>query len=214
MSALGWSSWPNRATPRKFARPKLPRRKRQTPPDAKWPPRGFSGSRSSAIRRRPGFTLETAQATCRTLSSSATGSFYVVKNSKLRFCSKAQARANLPKKSRKNAIGSSELATLPVAARRITWSGRSSASPGSTVTEGQTILDLADCAHRFVVVDLPEREFEQIKASEAASVRLIGSDEWRSRQGPTGNGLGSPHRRSATCRANSSSDLEQYFGRG
>ncbi len=71
-------------------------------------------------------------------------------------------------------IGHSSL-SLP--ADHVVWSV--SASPGSTVTEGQTILDLADCAHRFVVVDLPEREFEQIKASEAASVRLIGSDEWR-----------------------------------
>ncbi len=68
--------------------------------------------------------------------------------------------------------------TLSLPADHVVWSV--SASPGSTVTEGQTILDLADCAHRFVVVDLPEREFEQIKASEAASVRLIGSDEWRS----------------------------------
>lgn len=73
--------------------------------------------------RRPGFTLETAQATCPTLSSSATGSFYVVKNLKLRFCSKAQARANSPAKLRKNATGSSELATLPCPCPRITWSG-------------------------------------------------------------------------------------------
>ena len=48
----------------------------------------------------------------------------------------------------------------------------------STVTEGQTLLDLADCAHRFVAVDLPERDFEQIKAGDPAYVRLIGSDEW------------------------------------
>jgi multidrug resistance efflux pump len=53
------------------------------------------------------------------------------------------------------------------------------ASPGSTVTEGQTILDLASCARRFVAVELPEREFERIKAGDAADVRLIGSDEWR-----------------------------------
>jgi multidrug resistance efflux pump len=59
----------------------------------------------------------------------------------------------------------------------VVWSV--SASPGSTVTEGQTILDLADCAHRFVVVDLPEREFEQIKAGDVAAVRLIGSDDWK-----------------------------------
>ncbi|KAB2937858.1 MAG: HlyD family efflux transporter periplasmic adaptor subunit [Hyphomicrobium sp.] len=53
------------------------------------------------------------------------------------------------------------------------------ASPGSIVSEGQTVLDLADCDHRFVAVELPEREFENIKPSDPASVRLIGSNEWR-----------------------------------
>jgi multidrug resistance efflux pump len=62
-------------------------------------------------------------------------------------------------------------------ADHVVWSV--SASPGSTVTEGQTILDLADCAHRFVVVDLPDREFERIKAGDIAAVRLIGSDDWQ-----------------------------------
>ncbi len=71
-------------------------------------------------------------------------------------------------------IGHSDV-SLP--ADHVVWSV--SASPGSTVTEGQTILDLADCAHRFVAVDLPEREFEQIKANDSVSVRLIGSDDWR-----------------------------------
>jgi HlyD family secretion protein len=52
------------------------------------------------------------------------------------------------------------------------------ASPGSTVTEGQTILDLASCERRFVAVELPEREFERIKAGDAADVRLIGGGEW------------------------------------
>jgi len=58
----------------------------------------------------------------------------------------------------------------------IVWSV--AASPGSTVTEGQTILDLADCDHRFIAVDLPEREFEKTKPGDPANVRLIGSDEW------------------------------------
>lgn len=53
------------------------------------------------------------------------------------------------------------------------------ASPGSIVSEGQTVLDLADCDHRFVAVELPEREFENIKPGDTASVRLIGSTEWR-----------------------------------
>jgi hypothetical protein len=60
------------------------------------------------------------------------------------------------------------------------------------VTEGQAILDLADCAHRFVVVDLPEREFERIKAGDTAAVRLIGSDDWK--QGKIRQVLGSAAR--------------------
>jgi multidrug resistance efflux pump len=84
-------------------------------------------------------------------------------------------------------VGHSNL-LLP--ADHVVWSV--SASPGSTVTEGQTILDLADCAHRFVVVDLPEREFEQIKAGDTAAVRLIGSDDWR--QGKVRQVLGSAAR--------------------
>jgi multidrug resistance efflux pump len=75
-------------------------------------------------------------------------------------------------------------------ADHVVWSV--AASPGSTVTEGQTILDLADCAHRFVVVDLPEREFEQIKAGDTAAIRLIGSDDWK--QGKIRRVLGSAAR--------------------
>jgi multidrug resistance efflux pump len=77
-------------------------------------------------------------------------------------------------RSRLDRIGHSDVA-LP--ADHVVWSVM--ASPGSTVTEGQTILDLADCTRRFVVVDLPEREFERIKANAPAEVRLFGSDEWR-----------------------------------
>jgi multidrug resistance efflux pump len=47
-------------------------------------------------------------------------------------------------------LGHADL-SLPQA--HVVWSV--SASPGSTVTEGQTLLDLADCAHRFVAVELP-----------------------------------------------------------
>jgi len=75
---------------------------------------------------------------------------------------------------RLNRISHSDL-LLP--ADHVVWSV--SASPGSTVTEGQTILDLANCTHRFVVVDLPERDFERVRAGDSPSVRLIGSDEWR-----------------------------------
>jgi multidrug resistance efflux pump len=80
-------------------------------------------------------------------------------------------------RSRLDRIGHSDV-VLP--ADHVVWSVL--ASPGSTVTEGQTILDLADCSHRFVVVDLPEREFEQIKPNAPAEVRLIGSDDWRQGQ--------------------------------
>jgi len=66
-------------------------------------------------------------------------------------------------------------AVLP--GRHVVWS--TGASPGSAVTEGQGVLDLADCEHRFVVVQLQERDFEQIKAGDAAQVRLVGSNEWR-----------------------------------
>jgi hypothetical protein len=64
--------------------------------------------------------------------------------------------------------------TLP--SSHVVWSV--AASPGSAVVEGQTLVDFADCEHRFVVVDLPERDFEQIKAGDPAAVRLIGSNEW------------------------------------
>jgi multidrug resistance efflux pump len=64
--------------------------------------------------------------------------------------------------------------TLPQS--HVVWSV--AASPGSAVVEGQTLLDLADCGRRFVAVELPARDFEQIKAGDAAAVRLIGSNEW------------------------------------
>ena len=64
--------------------------------------------------------------------------------------------------------------TLP--ADHVVWS--IGASPGSTVVEGQFVLDLAACRNRFVAVELPEREFERIKTGDRAAVRLIGSDTW------------------------------------
>jgi multidrug resistance efflux pump len=69
---------------------------------------------------------------------------------------------------------------LALPAGHVVWS--TAASPGSAVTEGQTILDLADCDHQFVAVELPERDFEQIKTGDAASVRMIGGDQWRQGQ--------------------------------
>jgi hypothetical protein len=67
---------------------------------------------------------------------------------------------------------------LALPAHHVVWSVV--ASPGSTVVEGQLVLDLADCRHRFVAVELPEREFERIKAGDRAAVRLIGGDAWSS----------------------------------
>ena len=97
------------------------------------------------------------------------------------------AAETMGERSRLDQTGHTELL---LHADHVVWSV--SASPGATVTEGQTILDLADCAHRFVVVDLPEREFEQIKAGDVAAVRLIGSDDWK--QGKVRQVLGSAAR--------------------
>jgi multidrug resistance efflux pump len=69
---------------------------------------------------------------------------------------------------------------LSLPAQHVVWSV--AASPGSTVSDGQTLFDLADCEHRFVVVALAEREFEQIKAGAPGFVRLIGSDDWKQGQ--------------------------------
>jgi multidrug resistance efflux pump len=65
---------------------------------------------------------------------------------------------------------------LSLPADHVVWSV--AASPGSMVTEGQTVLDLADCDRRFVAVELPERDFEQTKAGDMVAVRLIGSSDW------------------------------------
>ncbi|WFU45003.1 HlyD family efflux transporter periplasmic adaptor subunit [Bradyrhizobium sp. CB82] len=69
---------------------------------------------------------------------------------------------------------------LSLPAAHVVWSV--AASPGSMVTEGQPVLDFADCGRRFIVVELPERDFEKIKAGDAATVRLIGSQEWKTGQ--------------------------------
>jgi multidrug resistance efflux pump len=65
---------------------------------------------------------------------------------------------------------------LVLPAGYVVWS--TAASPGSTVVEGQAVIDLADCRRRFVAVELPEREFEQIKVGDRASVRLVGGNTW------------------------------------
>lgn len=65
-------------------------------------------------------------------------------------------------------------AVLP--AGHVVWS--IAASPGTSVVEGQTILDVANCAERFVVVELPERDFDSMRPGMPASVRLLGGGEW------------------------------------
>ena len=62
-------------------------------------------------------------------------------------------------------------------AHHVVWSVP--ASPGSMVSEGQTLIDLAPCERRFVSVELAERDFEKIKAGGLAFVRLIGSNDWK-----------------------------------
>lgn len=61
-------------------------------------------------------------------------------------------------------------------ARHVVWSV--AASPGSSVAEGQTVLDLAACQNRFMTVEIPERDFEKFKTGAPAYVRLVGSNEW------------------------------------
>jgi multidrug resistance efflux pump len=65
---------------------------------------------------------------------------------------------------------------LALPAGYVVWS--TAASPGSTVVEGQTVMDIADCRRRFVAVEMPERDFEQINDGDRAAVRLVGSDVW------------------------------------
>ena len=52
------------------------------------------------------------------------------------------------------------------------------ASPGAGVVEGQTIMDLASCLRRFIIVELPARDFESVRPGSSAEVRLLGSDNW------------------------------------
>jgi hypothetical protein len=66
---------------------------------------------------------------------------------------------------------------LLLPANYVVWSAP--ASPGATVSEGQTLLDLAACENRFVDVELPERDFEQIIPGAPAFVRLMGNSNWK-----------------------------------
>lgn len=61
-------------------------------------------------------------------------------------------------------------------ANRIVW--RTLVSPGQSVANGVTLLELADCTHRFVEVTLPERRMEAMQPGAPAKIRLIGSNDW------------------------------------
>ena len=131
------------------------------PGAAKWLMHEFSVSRSNRIRPGMAFSLRTAPAMRRTLSSSAIGSHYVVKleTEMLQQTSitKQLAAEVTEERDRLDQIGHSDV-SLP--ADHVVWSVL--ASPGSTVTEGQTVLDLADCVNQFVVVDLPNENLNKL----------------------------------------------------
>jgi multidrug resistance efflux pump len=65
---------------------------------------------------------------------------------------------------------------LQLPARHVVWSME--ASPGTAVTEGQTILYLANCETRFLAVELQARDFDQINIGDTAYVRLVGDKMW------------------------------------
>jgi multidrug resistance efflux pump len=87
-------------------------------------------------------------------------------------------------------VKSSTSYSLPLPSGHVVWS--TEASPGTAVTEGQTILHLADCSARFLAVELRERDFEQIDTGDRAYVRLIGHETWH--EGWVQNVLGSAAR--------------------
>lgn len=58
----------------------------------------------------------------------------------------------------------------------VVW--RALVSPGESVGAGAALVELADCAHRFVEVTLPERRMETVQPGSTARVRLIGSSTW------------------------------------
>jgi multidrug resistance efflux pump len=66
---------------------------------------------------------------------------------------------------------------VTLAANSVVWALET--SPGSSVTAGTAILDLADCTRRFVEVSLPERRIEAILPGQPVKVRLIGATEWQ-----------------------------------
>lgn len=86
----------------------------------------------------------------------------------------AQLDGEMEKEARRVERTSRYELTLP--AGHVVWT--ITASPGAPVVEGQTIMDLANCERRFVLVELPERDFESVRPGGRATVRLLGADSW------------------------------------
>lgn len=59
---------------------------------------------------------------------------------------------------------------------RLVWNV--AAREGSEVVEGQTLLDLADCRSRFLVVELPAAKIERVHVGQTARIRLLGARQW------------------------------------
>lgn len=87
----------------------------------------------------------------------------------------AQVKAQLAAERQIYARATSFEAVLP--AEHLVWTVE--ARPGSEVVEGQTLMTVADCRDRFVVVELPARKIEHLSVGDAARVRLLGSDRWQ-----------------------------------
>lgn len=67
-------------------------------------------------------------------------------------------------------------ASFAAPAGTLVWS--TAASSGAAVRAGDPVIDLVDCARRFVQASLPESEADAIDRGAIADVRLIGSGKW------------------------------------
>ncbi len=63
-----------------------------------------------------------------------------------------------------------------VPARHIVWTLQT--RPGAELTEGEAVMELADCAAPFVTVTLPARKIENLSIGSPATVRLLGGNRW------------------------------------
>lgn len=89
--------------------------------------------------------------------------------------SQAQLRGQVAAERDLYARASSYDTVLP--AQHLVWSVE--ARPGSEVVEGQSLMTIADCRNRFVVVELPAGKIEHLSVGDAARVRLLGSGRWQ-----------------------------------